>query len=191
MKVSDDGRPASTEMRWSDMALVGRIARAHGIRGQVIVNPETDFPDARFQPGAEVFIERGASVQALTITSARVQQGRPVVGIAGVETMTEAEALAGCELRVPADWLAGLPDGTFYRHDLIGCRVETRAGAAVGVVQDVEGAVGGSRLSVMGGRGEILIPLVAEICTVVDPVAKRIVIDPPDGLLDVNAPAPR
>ena len=45
------------------MAVVGRIARAHGIRGQVIVNAETDFPDERFQPGAELFIERGGTIE--------------------------------------------------------------------------------------------------------------------------------
>jgi 16S rRNA processing protein RimM len=170
---------------WEDMALVGRIARAHGNRGQVIVNPETDFPDQRFRPGAEVFIERGG-VRALTLTSVRFQNGRPVLGIAGVDTMDGAEALAGLELRVPADWLATLPRGTFYRHDLIGCRVETRAGQPVGVVQEVEGSLAGSRLVVADGSGDILIPLAAEICTLIDPVAKRIVIDPPEGLLEAN-----
>jgi 16S rRNA processing protein RimM len=170
---------------WEDMALVGRIARAHGNRGQVIINPETDFPDERFRPGAELFIESGG-VKALTLTSVRFQNGRPVLGIAGVDTMDDAEALAGLELRVPADWLAPLPDGTFYRHDLIGCRVETRAGQPVGVVQDVEGSLGGSRLVVTDGTGDILIPLAAEICTLIDPVAKRIVIDPPVGLLEAN-----
>jgi 16S rRNA processing protein RimM len=168
------------------MALVGRIARAHGNRGQVIVNPETDFPDERFRKGAELFIERAGGVRALTLTSARLQNGRPVLGIAGVDTMNDAEALAGLELRVPADWLAALPDGTFYRHDLIGCRVETREGQPVGVVQDVEGSLGGSRLVVADGSGDILIPLAAEICTLIDPVAKRIVIDPPMGLLEAN-----
>jgi 16S rRNA processing protein RimM len=171
---------------WEDMALVGRIARAHGNRGQVIVNPETDFPDERFRPGAELFIETGGRVTALTLTSVRFQNGRPVLGIAGVGTMNEAEALAGFELRVPADRLAPLPAGTFYRHDLIGCRVETRAGEAVGVVADDEGSLGASRLVVADGRGEILIPLVGEICTLVDPAAKRIVIDPPAGLLEAN-----
>jgi 16S rRNA processing protein RimM len=168
------------------MALVGRIARAHGNRGQVIINPETDFPDERFRKGAEVFIESGGGVKALTLTSVRFQNGRPVLGIAGVDTMDDAEALAGLELRVPAGWLAALPDGTFYRHDLIGCRVETRAGRPVGVVQDVEGSLAGSRLVVADGSGDILIPLAAEICTLIDPAAKRIVIDPPEGLLEAN-----
>jgi 16S rRNA processing protein RimM len=71
---------------------------------------------------------------------------------------------------------------------LIGCRVETGSGAAVGVVRDVEGTVGGSRLIVDGGsRGEILIPLAAEICRAIDIAAQRIVIDPPEGLLELNA----
>jgi 16S rRNA processing protein RimM len=178
-------------MIWSDMALVGRIARAHGNRGQVIVNPETDFPEERFQPGATLFIERRGIVEALTLTTARFQSGRPVVGLTGVDTMNDAQALAGLELRVPLETLPTLPDGTFYRHDLIGCRVETRAGAPVGIVEDVEGGAGGSRLIVAdaGGRGEVQIPLVADICPVIDPVAKRIVIDPPEGLLEANARA--
>jgi 16S rRNA processing protein RimM len=171
------------------MALVGRIARAHGHRGQVIVNPETDFPDDRFQPGAELFIERRGTVEPLTLTMVRFQRGRPVVGIRGVETMNDAQAMAGLELRVPLEALRALPAGTFYRHDLIGCRVETRAGTLVGIVEDVEGGAGGSRLIVVdaGGRGEVQIPLVADICPVIDPAAKRIVIDPPEGLLDANA----
>jgi 16S rRNA processing protein RimM len=168
------------------MALVGRIARAHGIRGQVIVNADTDFPESRFRPGAELFVERAGRVEPLTLTTVRFQNGRPVVGIAGVETMNDAETLAGCELRVPIDRLAELPPGTYYRHDLIGCRVETTTGAPVGIVDDVEGTVGGSRLVVKGARGEILIPLAAHICTAVDADAKRIVIDPPEGLLDLN-----
>ena len=169
------------------MALVGWIARAHGIRGQVIVNAETDFPDERFHPGAELFIERGGRVERLTVTTARFHRERPIIGIAGLETMNDAEGLAGQELRVPIDRLAALPPDTFYRHDLIGCQVETAAGRPVGVVRDVEGTLNGSRLVVDGASGEVLIPLVAPICTMVDPAAKRIVIDPPDGLLEANA----
>src|SRR5215470_17523790 len=139
------------------MALVGRIARAHGIRGQVIVNPETDFPEERFQPGAELFIERGGRLETLTVTSARFHRERPVIGIAGVETMNDAEALAGQELRVPIDRLVALPAQTFYRHDLVGCEVETAGGRKVGVVRDVEGTLTGSRLVVDGTNGEVLI----------------------------------
>ena len=172
---------------WQGMALVGRIARAHGIRGQVIVNLETDFPEERFQPGAELFVERAGRVEPVTITTVRFQRERPVIGLSGVETMDDAEALAGLELRVPVDRLAALPAGVFYRHELIGCRVATTSGETIGVVSDVEGTMAGSRLVVEGAAGEVLIPLAAEICTSIDPASKQIVIDPPEGLVDANA----
>jgi len=171
------------------MAVVGRIARAHGIRGQVIVNAETDFPHERFRPGAVLFVNRLGkpdSVDPLVITTARFHKDRPVIGLQGVEDMNAAIALAGTELRVPLAELAVLPDGMFYRHDLVGCQVETVDGAPVGVVAAVEGEVGGSRLVVDSGRGEVLVPLVAHICRVVDPTARRIVIAPPEGLLELN-----
>lgn len=169
------------------MALVGRVARAHGLKGQVIVNLETDFPEARFQPGAELFVERGGQVEPLTITTVRFHRERPVIGLRGIESIADAEPLAGLELRVPLDALAALPQGVFYRHDLIGCRVETTNGGTVGVVTDVEGTMAGSRLVVDGDGGEILIPLAAEICREIAPAAKRIVIDPPEGLIELNA----
>lgn len=174
--------------RWDAMAAVGRIARAHGIRGQVIVNLETDFPGERFVTGAELFIEREGRAQPLTLTSVRFQHERPVVGIAGVATMNDAEALAGAELRIPMARLASLPENTFYWHDLIGCRVETRGGAAVGTVENVEGTLNLSRLVVAGAAGEVLIPIVSDICTSIDVPGKRIVIDPPEGLIELNAP---
>jgi len=172
-------------VNWDDMALVGRIARAHGLRGQVIVDLETDFPEARFQPGAELFVRR-SHIETLRLTTVRFQNHRPVVGIDGIDTMSDAETFAGLELRVPIEWLTPLPADTFYRHELIGCRVVTAAGDPVGIVGDVEGTFGGSRLVIDGGRGEIQVPLAHEICTTIDVRSKRIVIEPPDGLLDLN-----
>jgi 16S rRNA processing protein RimM len=173
-------------MGWDEMALVGRIARMHGIRGQVIVNVETDFPDIRFRPGAELFVSRGKAVDRITLTTVRFHAGRPVIGIAGIETANAAEELAGLELRVPPEQLVELPEGAFYRHDLVGCTVATDTGEPVGIVAAVEGSFEMSRLVVQAGDDEILIPFVATICTAVDAAAKRIVIAPPEGLLDLN-----
>ena len=173
-------------MDWDAMAVVGRIARPHGLRGQVVVNLDTDFPEERFRPGAELFVERGGVVKPLMLTSVRFQNQRPVIGIAGIDTIDAAAPLAGLELRVPADRLAPLPEGTFYRHDLVGCRVEMRGGKPVGIVRDVEGTLAGSHLVVTATHGDVLIPLASEICTTIDVGAKRIVIEPPDGLLELN-----
>ncbi len=173
-------------MDWDAMAAVGRVARAHGIRGQVIVNLETDFPTERFRPGATVYTERDGELKTLTMTSVRFQNGRPVIGFQGIETMNDAEQLAGLQLRVPIEQLAPLPIDTFYHHDLIGCEVVTIDGQVVGRVDGVEGSFGGSRLVVKDSDGEILIPLAKDICRTIDVVAKRIVVDPPEGLLDLN-----
>jgi 16S rRNA processing protein RimM len=164
--------------------LVGRVARAHGNRGQVIVNLETDFPEERFRVGEVLLV--GPAEAAHEIASVRFHQGRPVVGFKGVETMNDAEALAGAELKVPAAAVGRLPDGVFYRHDLVGCEVRRAGGEAIGRVTGVEGPLERSRLVVAGSRGEVLIPLVEGICTRVDVEQRVIVVEPPDGLIDLN-----
>jgi 16S rRNA processing protein RimM len=116
----------------------------------------------------------------------RFHNGRPIVGFEGVDDMNQAKALGGTELRVPLDRLAALPPATFYRHDLVGCAVERLDGSHIGQVTEVEGSLGGSRLVVSTERGDVLVPLVAEICRSIDPAGKRIVIEPPDGLIELN-----
>ena len=171
---------------WDDMVLVGRIARPHGIRGQVIVNPETDFVEDRFRVGAELRTRGAGGEETLTVSSFRVQGGRPVIGFEGFTRVEDVDRLAGQELRVPEQALQPLEPGTFYHHQLVGCAVETLDGSRVGEVERVEGGVGGSRLVVGGPRGEILLPLAAEICVEIDVAAKRIRIAPPEGLLELN-----
>ena len=168
-----------------DLLLVGRIARAHGNKGQVIVNLETDFAEDRFKVGHVLVVDRHGKSVERRIASVRFQQGRPIVGLEGVETLSDAEALAGAELKMPASALGPLPAGTYYRHDLVGCEVKDTAGRVIGRVTDVEGPLEQSRLVVAGDRGELLIPLVDEICVKVDPAAKAIVVNPPDGLLEL------
>ena len=169
------------------MVLVGRIARPQGHRGQVIANPATDFPDERFAVGAVLHTMRDGHVTTLTVRAMRMHQGRPVLTFDGVETMSDAEELAGLELRIPESSLSPLPEGTYYEHDLVGCALVTTGGRLVGTVRAVEGGGGTSRLVAGSGRAEIQVPLVHEICVAIDIARKQIVIDPPEGLLDVNA----
>jgi 16S rRNA processing protein RimM len=171
---------------WDDMVVVGRVARAHGNRGEVSVNPETDFPESRFRPGSELFVRRGDSIETLKVVGVRQHKGRPIIAFDGLTTMDAAEALAGAELRIDTAAMVALPEGEFYRHELVGCRVEGTDGRQVGEVRRVETGPGGDRLVVEGERGEILVPLARDICVSIDPAARRIVIAPPDGLLELN-----
>ena len=167
-----------------DLILIGRVARAHGNKGQVIVNLETDFPEERFRNGETLLV--GPAAEPRQIRDVRFHQGRPIVTLDGIETMNDAEALSGAELRMPAAARAPLPEGTYYHHDLIGCEVRDRHGTVIGRVSAIEGPIAHSRLVIDGSGGEVLIPLAADICVRVDPVGRQIVVDPPAGLLDLN-----
>jgi 16S rRNA processing protein RimM len=164
------------------------VARTHGIRGHVLVHPETDFLEDRFRVGQVLLVGPAEHPEPREILEVRFHQGRPLVALAGIDSMTDAEALAGAELWLPASSLAALPEGTFYRHDLVGCAVRDTHGVVVGRVTAVEGTLERSYLVVDGGA---MIPMVAEFCVSVDPKARVIVVDPPHGLLELNGPVPR
>ena len=168
------------------MVLVGRIARPHGLKGDVVVNPETDFVEDRFAHGATLWTRSDRGDEQLVIRSARLHGSRPVLGFEGFARIDDAERLAGLELRVPAESLHPLAAGTYYQHQLIGCLVETPTGARIGEVARVEGGAAGSLLAIDGPKGEVLIPLAVDICTSVDVIAKRIIVEPPEGLLELN-----
>jgi 16S rRNA processing protein RimM len=172
---------------WDSLVLVGRVARAHGNKGQVIVNLETDFPEERFRIGQTVFTRAsGQEPREQRIVAARFQQGRPIIALEGVDSMNDAEALAGAELRVPEGTLSRLPEGSYYHHELIGCEVHRENGTVIGTVKGIEGPTNGSTLVVDGRHGEVLIPLASEICVSIDPKHRVIVIEPPEGLIELN-----
>jgi len=173
------------DVPWDDLILVGIVARPHGHRGQVIVNPHTDFVEDRFAEGQPLECRTTDGVRRrLRVTASRVQQGRPIVAFDAVASMTEAEALAGAELRVAMDDLVPLPPGQYYHHQLVGCDVETDAHQWLGTVTAIEGGIGQSRIVVGGGRRPYEIPLVSALCDI-DISARRIVVRPPEGLLDL------
>jgi len=170
---------------WDDLILVGVVARTHGNKGHVIVNPYSDFVDERFQIGArfEARLADGTR-QSVEVTAARVHQGRPVIGLAGVETISDAERYQGAELRIEPAQQRPLPPGQYYHHQLVGCDAVDPAGTRIGRVVGVEGEMGQSRLVVAGDHRRHEIPLAEEICTV-DLAARRMVVRAPEGLLDL------
>ena len=169
------------------MALVGRITRPHGLKGHVVVHPETDFVEERFARGATFWTRSAAGDEQLRIAASRFQNGRAIVGFVSFERIEDVERLAGLELRVPEAALQPLGPGVYYEHQLVGCEVETTAGAIVGTVVKVEGGGGASRLVIGGRRGEVLVPLAVEICVDIDVDRRKIRVDPPEGLLELNS----
>lgn len=177
-----------TRPDWDALVRVGRVARPHGLAGQVVVDPDTDFLEDRFQAGREVFVLGSDGPRALTIRSVRFHQGRPIVAFEGVDAIEAAEALGRGDLRMAESTLGPLPADAWFRHELVGCDVVTVAGDVVGRVTRVDGPMAASVLTVEGPRGEVLVPFTDRLCPEIRPDARRIVIDPPEGLLELNAP---
>lgn len=183
-----DMNPSGASPDWNEMVLVGRVARTHGIAGQVVVAPETDFVDERFRAGSRVWAGTGQGPEPLTIRSARRHKERVLVDFEGLTRVEDVEPLAGLELRIPVEELRPLEAGIYYRHQLVGCRVATTAGLPLGEVTRVDGGAGGTLLTVAGVRGEVLVPFAAAICVEIDVERRLITIAPPDGLIELNQP---
>ena len=171
---------------WDEMLLVGVVARAQGNKGEVVVNGTTDFPDERFGAGAPLWCRRlDGTVERLEVRDYRMHLGRPVLALAGIGSIGEAERYAGAELRVPMAAMQPLPPDVYYLHELVGCAVWTAGGERVGDVAAVEGDGAAVRLVVRTAKSDVLVPFVQAFCTV-DRTARRIEIAPPEGLLDLN-----
>ena len=107
--------------------------------------------------------------KALTITDARVEGRRADTGVRRRRDRGGGwQGLAGTELRIPESDLQPLPEGSYYLHQLVGCRVDTTDGATVGTVARVDGGAGAAVLAVDGAQGEVLVPLAQEICVGID-----------------------
>jgi 16S rRNA processing protein RimM len=169
--------------------VVGRVAKSHGVRGELVVDVRTDSPDERFAPGTRLRgrAPRGGDVRDYTITAAREHSGRLLLTLADVTDRTAADALRGTLFVVDSDDLAPTQDpDEFYDHELAGLTVHLRDGATVGTVREVLHSAAGELLAVTAaddGR-EILIPFVAAIVPTVSVAEGLLVVDPPEGLLD-------
>jgi 16S rRNA processing protein RimM len=175
----------STVARSVDSAsvAVGRVGSAHGIRGEVAVEPWTDDPQDRFADGAVLRREAGS---ALRVVSSRPHGSRLLVRFVGIEDRTAAEALRGCVLLVDRAARPPLTDpDEFYDSDLVGLIATTTTGSALGPVREILHLPGTDYLVVDMQGHDRLVPFVAAIVPRVDVAAGRIVVDPPEGLFDL------
>ena len=173
--------------------IVGRVRKAHGIRGEVVVETTTDAPDAVFAPGRRVFAGTVAGDLAPNRTELHIQSIRPfneglLVGFTEILDRTVAETWRGRYLLVPAEELPPPADDEVYVHDLPGMRVELESGEVVGTVADTYELPQGLALDVRRApprESETVLILYDEHMIVsVDQTARVIVVSPPEGLLE-------
>ena len=169
--------------------VVGRVAKAHGITGELAVDVRTDSPEMRFALGSALVAKlRDGTTRTLTVAAARNHSGRLLVRFDEVLTRDVAESLRGTLLLGSTDDLPPIDDpDEFYDHELEGLVVEMPDGSKVGTVKEIAHGAGGELLVVnREGGGELLVPFVRQIVPTVDVKAGRVVIDPPEGLLDAD-----
>jgi 16S rRNA processing protein RimM len=161
--------------------LVGKIGRAHGVHGDVIIDVRTDEPDRRFGVGTSFSTPRGT----LTVQSVRWHSSRLLVHFVGVDDRTAAEMLRGTELRIDVS-LAERPADPeeFYDHQLVGLRVETETGEPLGEVSEVLHLPAQDVIVVPYEGRDVLVPFVSQFVPVVDLDARRLVVADRPGLLE-------
>jgi 16S rRNA processing protein RimM len=190
MSSTPTARPGGPEPgAGSGALLVGVVVRPHGLHGELVVDVRTDSPEERFAPGAVLTraAADGTAVGVLTVESARPHSGRLLVRFAEAPDRAAAEALRGSRLLVDAADLppTGDPD-EFHVHQLEGLAVELADGTVVGSVREVVHGPGGELLLLARvGQPDALVPFVRAIVPTVDLAGGRVVLNPPEGLLDL------
>jgi 16S rRNA processing protein RimM len=165
--------------------IVGKITKAHGLHGEVMVLVFSDNPD-RFESGSSLFFEDGREVR---VRASRPNGGRLLVAFEGVGDRNAAEALRGLTLVVPRSFLPDLPEGELWPHELEGCAVVTESGRALGVIADVVANSANDLWVAVDDTGaETMVPAIHEVIVEVDVKAGRVLVRDIPGLTAPDDP---
>lgn len=173
-------------MAGDDLVVIGEATRAHGLRGELRVVPQTDHPE-RFERIRECILwdPRHDDRRVRRVRGVRRQGDVVLLSLEGCDSPEAAAVLAGRLVALPRAEALPPPPGHVYPWQLVGCRVTTEDGRVVGELSAVDSAPGQVLWVVQGPEREHLIPAVPEIVIEVDVDAKRVVIRPPEGLLEL------
>jgi 16S rRNA processing protein RimM len=172
---------SSPETGW---VAIARLGKTRGIRGELTALALSGKPE-RYQNLSSVFLFGDG--RRYEVESTWFHNATLVFKFRGIDTISDAEPLIGAEVRVPIAERAPLDDGEFFESDLVGCEVVDRpTGESLGRVTRFDD--GGSSGMLVVGKDELLIPFVRSICVEIDSAAKRIAVELPEGLKDLNRP---
>ncbi len=171
-------------MRKDELVCIGRVLRSQGNRGQLKLRlREKGHPGIRC---STVTLRRPGGFETYEVESFEFDRNSTFLKLKGVDTLAGADALVGSDIYIPEECFAPPEKGRYYHFQVVGCRVITGEGAEVGKVEDVIEAGASLVLVVKTPAGECYVPFVETICVRIDPERGEIVIEPPEGLLDLN-----
>jgi len=168
--------------------VLAEVDRPRGLGGEVLARFHADDPSRLDEVGAVEIVGPGGAVIASRLEGWKRCGERVVLKLEGIDTVEAARGLAGSEIRVaPGPARARLPEGRYFAYEIEGLQVVARSGETLGVVTRLLRPAGQTLLVVRGAGGEFLVPMVASICVEIDVERGRIVVDPPEGLIELNA----
>jgi 16S rRNA processing protein RimM len=162
-----------------DLVLVGRLGRPHGLKGFLVLFPETDN-DARFDQGSRLLLSSG---EVLTVRETMLVTNGRAIAFAGFDDRSAVEHLRGAELFVEAEARRLLGDDEFWPDQLVGLSVQSRAGVALGLVESIDDSSAQTRLTVVTGTGRYQVPLVRELIPDISVAGGYLVVEDLPGLL--------
>lgn len=168
------------------LIIVARAVRSRGLKGELVAELLTDFP-GRFEQVSElVGVAPTGERNPFTLENYWFQNDRLIIKLTGYDSVETANTLVGYKFGLPEDQRVQLPSDEYYDWELEGCSVETAGGATIGKVREVM-RTGGVELLVVtdGALHERFIPMTRSIVVNVDVAGKKILVDPPEGLLDL------
>ena len=168
------------------LIVVARAVRTRGLKGEIVADLLTDFPE-RFEGIQELIaLAPSGTRQVVKLEAYWFQQNRVVLKIFDYDGIDAAKALVGYQFAVPESDRVPLPEDHFYDWELEGCVVETTGGNRIGKVREVVRTGGVDMLAIADDRGtDYLVPMAASIVIGIDISSKSILIDPPEGLLEL------
>ena len=159
---------------------IAKVVAPHGVKGEVRCQILTDFPE-RFARTKRIFL--GGEHKITQVKRARVDRGRALLKLEGVDSRESAQKLVGMIVFVPDSEAVTLPPGTYFWHDIIGLAVRSTDGAELGPVTEILETGSNDVYVVRGERGEVLIPATQEVVRTIDVQAGVITIKVLEGLL--------
>lgn len=171
--------------------VVGHLNKPHGTKGEIFVWPLTDYPESVYAPGVSLLVgdaegkEPDPAVEPLLIDEVRPFRKGYLLSLRDVRDRNQAEQLRGRYVILPIESLAPLEEGQVFYHQLLGMEVVTKQGTRLGEITEVYELRPATMLEVRGPEREVMIPYLSHIVLEVDADARRMVVDPPEGLLDL------
>jgi 16S rRNA processing protein RimM len=174
----------------SEFVTVAKVIKTQGRIGEVAAVLLTDFPERFSQPGPYYALDKEDRRREIKLTDHWFHKGQIILKVEGVDSISQAETLIGCEIQVPLEQRIELEEGSIYLSDLTGCTVFD-AGREVGTIKDVQFGSGEAPLLIVKGgvaNKEYMIPFAAEFLKELDIPRKRVDMVLPAGMLELDAP---